>query len=1476
MKNLYFILSFLFISSFAFSQSIFNNAGGDFKWSNDDNWDSGVPNDPTAKAKIAAASVIVDGDYTVGQIIFLAAGAGGETVITFTNEDSGTLTITGKGVSQPIQLNRNPQHAIFNLPVIFDSSENKTETWFFNTGNTQITFGEGHSFTVKDEITFKSKSTTTQINFNGTTSGAGNLKFATASNAIFGENFDGSSFTGKMIIAGDFGTANKVTLTSNVADGGTFLGSGASISVIKNGGTINVNGENTLKGKIFLTGAFGAALKINKNQSAVGTVNVGTGKLTITAPSSVSKIAFADSKAATWGTPASIYSVVINGATNNEVSFGSSATGLTATQLSQVSLNGTVPFISSSGELYITVTNSTFNGGGGDSLWSNASNWSAGIPTVDNAQIIVIKDLVVDSDKTVSQIKNNGNSDTSVKITATGGSKLTVTGADNASGNAIAQPFQNNKVGSSFIFDLPVIFDSDASQKILYFTKGAANDITFTGSLTLNDPLSIQGINNTHALNLNGSLLGSGNLIFSTKAQAFFGATYDGSLHTGDIISSGKKVKIVSRVSDDGTFLASANTIDIQEDEDVTIIIDKGVNTLKGNIKITGDISPLININEDQSAVGTITLETGTLNLTLPAAVEKIAFANNSAAAWGTGKLIISGAANKEVSFGNNASGLTAAQLSQITFNGVTPLINSSGELYTASVLVSTFVGGGGNSLWSNAANWSAGVPTAAEDGSFKAKATIGASVVVDTDVSVAQVKLGNDIASVVITATNNSVLTLSGTGVGQPIQNNSKNEDFKLDLPIVLNSSDPLETIQINGSGTASITFGENSVLTLTKNTKFTGTANVANPRVLNMNGTLKGTGQFQIGNASKFTFGSTSDNSSFTGGFLMLGKNGIVNVNTAKGGTFLKSGVSIETDAASTTGHTITINTENVFKGDIVITDNPVSLAINANQSAVGQIIMGSGTLNLALDAAVTSLEFADNSASLWKTGTLAISGAADDIVSFGTTASGLTAAQLSQVKMDGNSAKITSTGHINKNQAPVAVADTATVAEDSTSKINVIGNDTDAENETLSLTLVTAGNGGSVAVNADGLSVDYSPKANFNGTEVVTYTVSDGENTDATGTLTVTVTPVNDSPLPTSMSVTTPQDTAVEITLKGTDPDSADVLTFAIVTNPPNGSVTLVDNKATYVPNTGFVSGIVDTFTFKVNDGTVDSPVAATVSITVTSNDSDGDGVSNDIDECPNTPAGSEVNFKGCAVFSLPPNNNKVQVSDTSCVGTDDGSIALSVEDASNDYTISVTGQTSATITGSNTTASVTGLTKGTYQVCFKVDGQATYEQCFEAVIGEPAALSAFIDVDNDDKSTSISLGGSDNYNVEINGVLHQVKGNRFDTDLPTGLNRIRISTNLDCQGIIEKEIFISEDILYYPNPTRREVKVHVSGKDTKVMISVFSEKGDLIYSKEQEIQDMSRLTDIDLSRQISGNYIVVMESKTVRKTFKIIKR
>ena len=70
--------------------------------------------------------------------------------------------------------------------------------------------------------------------------------------------------------------------------------------------------------------------------------------------------------------------------------------------------------------------------------------------------------------------------------------------------------------------------------------------------------------------------------------------------------------------------------------------------------------------------------------------------------------------------------------------------------------------------------------------------------------------------------------------------------------------------------------------------------------------------------------------------------------------------------------------------------------------------------------------------------------------------------------------------------------------------------------------------------------------------------------------------------------------------------------------------------------------------------------------------------------------------------------------------------------------------------------------------------------------------------------------------------------RVTGNSFEATLSTGLNIIRVDTDLECQGFVEK-IFISEDIHYYPNPTDSDVKVHVGGEDTRVKVSVFSEKG-----------------------------------------------
>lgn len=118
---------------------------------------------------------------------------------------------------------------------------------------------------------------------------------------------------------------------------------------------------------------------------------------------------------------------------------------------------------------------------------------------------------------------------------------------------------------------------------------------------------------------------------------------------------------------------------------------------------------------------------------------------------------------------------------------------------------------------------------------------------------------------------------------------------------------------------------------------------------------------------------------------------------------------------------------------------------------------------------------------------------------------------------------------------------------------------------------------------------------------GTYVLELRVSDSA-LEGSDTVQITVQPavaVNNPPTADAQSVSTPQDTALPITLTGSDPDG-DTITFAIITGPTNGSLSGTPPIVTYTPNASFNG--VDNFTFTVNDGSVDSN-EATISITVT---------------------------------------------------------------------------------------------------------------------------------------------------------------------------------------------------------------------------------------------------------------------------------
>ena len=89
-----------------------------------------------------------------------------------------------------------------------------------------------------------------------------------------------------------------------------------------------------------------------------------------------------------------------------------------------------------------------------------------------------------------------------------------------------------------------------------------------------------------------------------------------------------------------------------------------------------------------------------------------------------------------------------------------------------------------------------------------------------------------------------------------------------------------------------------------------------------------------------------------------------------------------------------------------------------------------------------------------------------------------------------------------------------------------------------------------------------------------------------------------PVNHAPVATAQNVTTAQDTAKAITLTASDEDG-NTLSYAIVTLPAHGGLSGSPPNMTYTPTAGYWGP--DSFTFKANDGSLDS-AAATVTLSV----------------------------------------------------------------------------------------------------------------------------------------------------------------------------------------------------------------------------------------------------------------------------------
>ena len=195
---------------------------------------------------------------------------------------------------------------------------------------------------------------------------------------------------------------------------------------------------------------------------------------------------------------------------------------------------------------------------------------------------------------------------------------------------------------------------------------------------------------------------------------------------------------------------------------------------------------------------------------------------------------------------------------------------------------------------------------------------------------------------------------------------------------------------------------------------------------------------------------------------------------------------------------------------------------------------------------------------------------------------------------------------------NVDPKAETDTLTIKEDTAGTVNVIANDMDAEGDTLSVTAVSEpSNGTAEIVEGSMTEVTYTPKTNFHGTDSFTYEVSDGYGGTDTGTVDVTITPVNDAPVATNdiftvlenASATSLNVIANDIDVDGDTLSISVVNEVAVISSPSNGAAVIKPGSTTeimYTPKGNFRGS--DSFTYEVSDGNGGTDTG-TVDVTIT---------------------------------------------------------------------------------------------------------------------------------------------------------------------------------------------------------------------------------------------------------------------------------
>ena len=268
-----------------------------------------------------------------------------------------------------------------------------------------------------------------------------------------------------------------------------------------------------------------------------------------------------------------------------------------------------------------------------------------------------------------------------------------------------------------------------------------------------------------------------------------------------------------------------------------------------------------------------------------------------------------------------------------------------------------------------------------------------------------------------------------------------------------------------------------------------------------------------------------------------------------------------------------------------------------------------------------------------------------------------------------------------------------------------------------------------------------------------------------------------------------------------------------------------------------------------------------------------DDDGDGVVNSLDRCPNTSPGSQVDGDGCVVSPISNENFNITSTGTTCRGLNNGQIVITAQ-ASLSYTARLTSTSfSETINFSNSLI-VNNLPAGTFDLCITVAEFPDYESCFTVIVDTPQPLSVFSNVDEENALVNLTMLGAEYYVINLNGDSFETTSEELQLALKNGVNTLQIKTDQDCQGIFEETIFVTSEMVLFPNPVRDVFYIDTRNVgNLPIQLNFYSLSGQLV--KKSEITTNTSQIEINARDLPSGVYAVEVIDGASIQTLKLIK-